>query len=68
MERLAARLGERFVRIRRSALVNVAAIRALEPHGKGSYAVFLKDGTELVSSRYAGRGLRRLADQGKGGA
>jgi two-component system LytT family response regulator len=68
MERLAARLGERFVRIRRSALVNVAAIRALEPHGKGSYAVFLKDGTELVSSRYAGRGLRRLADQGKDGA
>jgi two-component system LytT family response regulator len=41
MERLAARLGERFVRIRRSALVNVAAIRALEPHGKGSYTVFL---------------------------
>ena len=61
MERLAARLGERFVRIRRSALVNVAAIRALEPHGKGSYVVFLKDGTQLISSRYAGKILRKLA-------
>jgi two-component system, LytTR family, response regulator len=63
VERLAARLGaERFVRIRRSALVNVAAIRALEPYGKGSYVVFLRDGTKLVSSRYAGRALRRLAE------
>ena len=61
MERLAARLGDRFVRIRRSALVNVAAIRALEPHGKGSYVVFLKDGTQLISSRYAGKILRKLA-------
>lgn len=66
MEHLAARLGDRFVRIRRSALVNVAAIRALEPHGKGSYTVFLREGTELVSSRYAGRALRRLADAGRG--
>lgn len=61
MERLAARLGDRFVRIRRSALVNVAAIRALEPHGKGSYVVFLKDGTQLISSRYAGKILRKLS-------
>jgi two-component system LytT family response regulator len=61
MERLAARLGDRFVRIRRSALVNVGTIRALEPHGKGSYVVFLKDGTQLISSRYAGKILKRLA-------
>jgi two-component system, LytTR family, response regulator len=64
VERLAARLGpERFVRIRRSALVNIAAIRALEPYGKGSYVVFLRDGTKLVSSRYAGQALRRLAER-----
>jgi two-component system, LytTR family, response regulator len=62
VERTAGRLGDRFVRIRRSALVNVAAIRALEPYGKGSYVVFLRDGTKLISSRYAGLALRRLAE------
>jgi two-component system LytT family response regulator len=55
---LAGRLGNRFVRIRRTALVNALAITALEPYGKGSYVVHLKDGTRLVSSRYAGRALR----------
>jgi two-component system LytT family response regulator len=57
---LAQRLGERFVRIRRTALVNARAITALEPYGKGSYVVHLRDGTRLVSSRYAGRALRAL--------
>ena len=57
---LAQRLGERFVRIRRTALVNAQAITALEPYGKGSYVVYLRDGTRLVSSRYAGRALRTL--------
>jgi len=59
---LAMRLGGRFVRIRRSALVNVHAIRALEQYGKGSYVVYLRDGTKLISSRYAGRELRGLLD------
>jgi two-component system LytT family response regulator len=59
---LALRLGGRFVRIRRSAMVNVRAIRALEQYGKGSYVVYLRDGTELISSRYAGRELRALLD------
>jgi two-component system LytT family response regulator len=57
---LAQRLADRFVRIRRTALVNTHAITALEPYGKGSYVVYLTDGTRLVSSRYAGRALRRL--------
>jgi two-component system LytT family response regulator len=56
------RLGDRFVRIRRTALVNVSAISALEPYGKGSYIVYLRDGTRLVSSRYTGRALRTLLD------
>jgi two-component system LytT family response regulator len=60
---LSERLAERFVRIRRTALVNVRAIAALEPYGKGSYVVHLKDGTRLVSSRYAGRDLRKLLDR-----
>jgi two-component system LytT family response regulator len=55
---LARRLGDRFVRIRRTALVNARAITALEPYGKGSYVVHLRGGTRLVSSRYAGRALR----------
>jgi two-component system LytT family response regulator len=59
---LARRLGDRFVRIRRTALVNTRAIAALEPYGKGSYLVHLKDGTRLVSSRYAGRALRVLIE------
>jgi two-component system, LytTR family, response regulator len=57
---LADRLGGRFVRIRRTALVNSQAISALEPYGKGSYVVHLRDGSRLVSSRYAGRELRAL--------
>jgi two-component system, LytTR family, response regulator len=59
---LAQRLGERFIRIRRTALVNAGAIAALEPYGKGSYLVHLRDGTRLVSSRYAGRVIRKLLD------
>lgn len=59
---LARRLGDRFVRIRRTALVNASAISALEPYGKGSYVVHLRDGTRLQSSRYAGRALRVLME------
>ena len=59
---VARRLGDRFVRIRRTALVNALAITALEPYGKGSYVVHLRDGTRLVSSRYAGRALRVLIE------
>ena len=59
---LAQRLGDRFIRIRRTALVNTEAIAALEPYGKGSYVVHLRDGTRLVSSRYAGRDLRALVE------
>ena len=57
---LAQRLGNRFVRIRRTALVNASAISALEPYAKGSYIVHLRDGSRLFSSRYAGRALRAL--------
>jgi DNA-binding LytR/AlgR family response regulator len=59
---LTRRLGNRFVRIRRTALVNAGAIRALERYGKGSYLVHLRDGTRLLSSRYVGRALRGLME------
>ena len=58
LTRLAERLGARFVQIRRSALVNVAAIATLERYGKGSYTVTLKSGTTLLSSRYYVRQLK----------
>ncbi len=50
----------RFVRLRRSALVNVAAIRTLEPYGRGMYVVNLRDGSRLVSSRYHQRNVKAL--------
>jgi two-component system, LytTR family, response regulator len=41
----------RFVRIHRSAIVNVARIKELLPHFNGEYIVLLKDGTRLKLSR-----------------
>ncbi|HYF38049.1 MAG TPA: LytTR family DNA-binding domain-containing protein [Gemmatimonadales bacterium] len=58
LSELTRRLGNRFIRIRRTALVNAQAITALEPYGKGSYVVHIRGGTRLISSRYAGRALR----------
>jgi two-component system LytT family response regulator len=61
LTRLAARLGaDRFVRIRRSALVNVRAITSLERYGKASYTVTLRTGKTLVSSRYYVRQITAL--------
>jgi two-component system LytT family response regulator len=61
MTRMEQRVGMgRFIRIRRSALVNVRAIVTLEPYGKGMFTVNLRGGTVLVSSRYHQTGLRRL--------
>lgn len=42
---------QRFVRIHRSTIVNLDAIRELHPHDHGEYLVILKDGTELKLSR-----------------
>ena len=41
----------RFMRIHRSAIVNVDRIRAIESWGKGEYLVVLTDGTQVNSSR-----------------
>jgi two-component system LytT family response regulator len=50
----------RFIRVRRSALVNEQAIVTVEPYGKGMFLLTLRDGARLVSSRYHQSGLRRL--------
>jgi two-component system LytT family response regulator len=61
MARMEQRVGAgRFVRIRRSALVNIQAIVTLEPYGKGMFSVNLRGGATLVSSRYHQAGLRSL--------
>lgn len=52
MDSLAERLAAgKFVRIRRSQIVNSERIRELQPLFKGEYQIILRDGTELNSSR-----------------
>lgn len=41
----------RFIRIHRSTIVNVDRVKELQPLFHGEYAVILRDGTELSSSR-----------------
>jgi two-component system LytT family response regulator len=75
MARMADRLGGQirgtagpggFVRIRRSALVNVRAIVTLERYGKGMFTLRLRNGTQLVSSRYHQADLNSLMRPGDG--
>ena len=49
-----------FVRIHRSAIVNVDRIRELEPWFHGEYIVILRDGTRLRASRRFSHRLRAL--------
>lgn len=52
MQRLETKLDpERFARIHRSTIVNLDAVRELQPMFHGDYAVLLHDGTELTLSR-----------------
>lgn len=68
MGRIEQRVGaagpDRFIRIRRSALVNGLAIAGIEPYGKGMFLIHLRGGARLVSSRYHQRGLRKLLGRG----
>jgi two-component system LytT family response regulator len=41
----------KFLRLRRSTIVRIDKIREMHPLFNGEYAVILKDGTELISSR-----------------
>jgi two-component system, LytTR family, response regulator len=52
MKNMEARLDDgQFVRIHRSAIVNVERIRELQPWLHGEYVVVLEDGTRLSASR-----------------
>ena len=52
MKNMETRLdSELFVRIHRSAIVNIDHIRELQPWFHGEYVVILRDGTRLMASR-----------------
>lgn len=51
---------ERFVRIHRSAVVNVERIERIEPWAHAEFVVVLRDGTKLKSGRAFGQSLRDL--------
>jgi two-component system LytT family response regulator len=53
----------RFVRIHRSAIVNIDRIAQIEPYVHGEYVVTLRDGTRLTSSRAHSAGLRALLER-----
>lgn len=60
MNRIAARVGGTFVRIRRSALVNPQAIVTVERYAKGMFALHLRSGVRLISSRYHQAEMRKI--------
>jgi two-component system LytT family response regulator len=51
-----------FVRVHRSAIVNVDRIKELEPWFHGEYVVILKDGTKLTSSAAHSQALHQFVD------
>jgi two-component system LytT family response regulator len=62
MDRVAQRLAARprFIRVRRSAIVNVRAVTSLERYGKSSFVVHLRSGANVTSSRFYRPAIRRL--------
>ncbi len=60
LQRLEARLSPGFVRIHRSALVNVARVREIQRWFRGRYRVILADGTVLTSGSAFRANVRRL--------
>jgi two-component system LytT family response regulator len=61
LARLEARLDNaRFVRVHRSAIVNVDRIKELLPSFHGEFVVVLRNGTRVTSSRGYSERLRAL--------
>jgi two-component system LytT family response regulator len=66
LKRLEPRLAPHgFVRVHRSAIVNVDRIKELEPWFHGEFVVVLKDGTKLTSSAAHSEALHRIIDAAK---
>jgi len=55
---------EKFVRVHRSAIINVDRLRKLQPYFHGEYVITLQDGTTLTSSRTYSDRLRALLERG----
>jgi len=68
MNRVARRLATRrwFIRVRRSAIVNVRAVASLVRNGKSSFIVHLRSGTNVISSRFYQPAIRRLLREDRG--
>jgi two-component system, LytTR family, response regulator len=60
MNRMAKKVGDRFVRVRRSALVNAQAVVTVERYAKGMFVLHLRGGGRLISSRYHQAEIRKL--------
>jgi len=54
----------KFMRVHRSAIINVDRLRKLQPYFHGEYVITLQDGTTLTSSRNYSERLRALLEQG----
>ena len=51
---------QRFVRVNRSVIVNIDHISRAETHAHGEYALMLRDGVQVISSRAHGARLHQL--------
>jgi two-component system, LytTR family, response regulator len=62
MDRIAERVGGQkdFVRVRRSAIVNIRSIANMERYGRSAYLIRLRDGARIISSRHYHAALRDL--------
>jgi len=61
MNNLESRLDpDKFLRIHRSAIVNIGRIKELHPMFHGEYQIILKDGTQLASGRGYRANLQKL--------
>jgi DNA-binding LytR/AlgR family response regulator len=51
---------DRFVRVHRSSIVNIEAIKEIAPWSKGKWKIILKDGNEIVISRSGAQRLKKF--------
>lgn len=62
MDRVAQRLSARprFIRVRRSAIVNLRAVGSLERYGKSSFVIHLRSGVDVISTRFYYSAIRHV--------
>jgi len=67
MDRVEQRIAPRgtFIRVRRSAIINLRAIATLERYDRTAFVIHLHRGTKIISSRYYQPALRELLRKGR---